>query len=188
MAALSEIKQYGHSAVTLNNKIYVSGGVTWPASRPGNNYASNTIDIYDNATNSWSKASMMEGKFNHASIAVGDKIYWCGGLTGNYQNYNYSCSVEIMNVNTGANSIQNLFAPGQWWIEQGQNAVVKDNKIILIGPHANEIYDIATNTWYVGILPLNVSEVSIISVNNTIYVAGGYVNSVISNQVWKLEF
>jgi hypothetical protein len=27
-----------------------------------------------------------------------------------------------------------------------------------------------------------------ISVSNIIYVAGGYVNGVLSNQVWKLEF
>jgi N-acetylneuraminic acid mutarotase len=51
-----------------------------------------------------------------------------------------------------------------------------------------DIYDITTNTWSIGVLPANIYGSSVISVNNTIYIAGGYVNDVLSNQVWKLEF
>ncbi|MGE5106935.1 MAG: hypothetical protein ACM3H8_05295 [Sphingobacteriales bacterium] len=38
--------------------------------------------------------------------------------------------------------------------------------------------------WYAA---AEIYGASIISVNNTIYVAGGYVNGILSNQVWKLE-
>ena len=51
-----------------------------------------------------------------------------------------------------------------------------------------DIYETTTNTWSIGVLNQNIEGASIISVNNTIYVAGGVVNGVMSNQVWKLEF
>jgi hypothetical protein len=182
------------SSSTDPDKIYFAGGETWPANPvPGTWYASNTIDIFDNATNSWSASSMMQGKLNHASIAVGDKIYWCGGATGSFPSITSTCSVEIKDVNTGNSTIQNLFAPGRWSIDGGQNAVVKDNKIILYSSSGRDadkfnIYDIASNTWSIGVLPVKIEEASIISVNNTIYMAGGKVNGVLSDKVWKLEF
>jgi hypothetical protein len=51
-----------------------------------------------------------------------------------------------------------------------------------------DIYDITTGTWSIGVLSKNIEGAGIISMNDTIYVAGGYVNGGISNQVWKLEF
>jgi len=33
----------------------------------------------------------------------------------------------------------------------------------------------ATNTWLIGVLPVNIEMASIVSVNNTIYEAGGMV-------------
>ncbi len=54
-----------------------------------------------------------------AGIASADKIYWAAG-----------CYVEIKNVNTGNSSAAYLFQPGMWSIDDGHNAVLKDNKII----------------------------------------------------------
>ena len=51
-----------------------------------------------------------------------------------------------------------------------------------------DIYDAKTNTWSIGVLPFSIEGASIISVNNTIYVAGGMVDNVFSDKVWKLEF
>lgn len=73
---------------------------------------------------------------------------------------------------------------------------VKDNKIVFFtganvwGELNNrfDIYDVLTNTWSIGLLPAGIYGASIISVNNTIYVAGGIVDGVASNRVWKLEF
>ena len=70
---LSEKKRGGHNAVTAGNKIYFAGGET----RPTNNWTvSNKIDVYDNATDTWSTTSLVEGKLAHTGIAVDDKIYW----------------------------------------------------------------------------------------------------------------
>jgi hypothetical protein len=71
--------------------------------------------------------------------------------------------------------------------------LVKDDKIIFYGTdkvdtQKFDIYDIATNTWSIGVMPINISGASIISVNNVIYLAGAYVNGVLSDKVWKLEF
>ena len=119
-----------------------------------------------------------------AGITVAEKIYWAE-----------SCNVEIKDVNTWSSSLTNLFEPGWWRIDRGQNAVVKNGKIIFFSdgyPNGStdkfDIYDILTNTWSIGVLPVNILGASIISVNNTIYLAGGEVNGVFSNQVWKLEF
>lgn len=75
------------------------------------------------------------------------------------------------------------------------NIVVKDDEIIFLrhdgGADANkfDIYDVQTNALSIGVLPQPMpTGTSVISVNNMIYVAGGSVNGVLSNQVWKLEF
>jgi N-acetylneuraminic acid mutarotase len=179
-ASLSE-PRIGNSAVTIGNKIYFAGG----GSRLG---TSNTIDVYDNATNLWSTLTLKEKRRGHAGIAVGNKIYLAGG---------YSCSVEILDVTTGISEMQQLSGPVYYFITSGQNAVVKDGKIIFLRhtPQHNlsnhnlfDIYDTVSNSWSIGVLPTPVTGASVISVNNTIYIAGGDINGVSSNKVYKLEF
>ena len=51
-----------------------------------------------------------------------------------------------------------------------------------------DVYDVATDKWSIGVLPVGVLRASIISVNNTIYLAGGVVNGILSDKVWKMEF
>jgi hypothetical protein len=166
------------SAVTVGNKIYFAGG----------NYYStyyNRIDIYDNLTNSWSTSSLSELEGYLAGIAVGSKIYWAVG-----------CKMEIRDVNSGSSSVDYLFKQGAWFNDLGQNAVLKDNQIIFFRHYTDDasrfdIYDIASHTWSIGVLPANIEAASIISVNNTIYLAGGWRNANyadLSSQVWKLEF
>jgi len=190
-ALLSEMKRTGHAAVTVNEKVYFAGGETWPGNNP---VPSDKIAIYDNAANTWSTSLMQEGKINFAAIASNDKIFWAGGYVVNNQIAYTSCKVEIKNLSNSNSSIQYLSTPAQWTIPAGQNAVIKDNKIVFCRPYGPErdkfdIYDITSNVWYIGILPQAIPEsASIISVNNTIYIAGGILNGNVSNQVWKLEF
>ena len=120
-----------------------------------------------------------------ASIAFAGKIYWAGGRTSGNTT---SSQVEIKDVNTQSSVLSCLFQPiGEF------DAVEKNNKIIFFtgaGAVKNkfDIYDVTTNTWSIGVLPQEIQLVSIISVNNTIYVAGGYTPGVFFNKVWKLEF
>ena len=181
--ALPSARSGGHSAVTLNNKLYIAGGY-------GN---SGTIDIYDDATNSWTTSSMLEPKYHFAGLAIGAKIYWAGGEVqqapcgGTYT----SCLVDIQDWGTGYSSTGLLANPATWFNQSEQNAVEKDGKIVFLGNRQStnhfDIYDTLTSTWYIGQLPLSINGASIISVSNTIYLAGGEVNGVLSNQVNKLE-
>jgi hypothetical protein len=183
VATLSEARAF-ITAVSINNKTYFAGG-----HREDRWYAnpSNKIDIYDNSTGTWSTSTLNQlvgGPL--AGIAIAYNIYWAQG-----------CDVEIRNEITGNTSLANLFSPGGWAVVEGQNAVVKDNKIVFFRHNYNtgsdkfDIYDITTNTWSIGVLPQKIYGASIIAANNSIYLAGGTVNGSItniSNQVWKLEF
>jgi K319L-like, PKD domain/Kelch motif/Galactose oxidase, central domain len=166
-ASLSQYKVRGHVAVTANNKVYISGGSTsWLSEAP-----SNKIEIYDDATNTWSTAKMQEARYRHAGIVAGNKIYWGGGWDGG----DGLCSVEIRDVNTSNSTTQYLYRSTEW-----SYAVVKDNKIVFFGTHYDspynspaadkvDIYDIAGNTWSIGILPFSIGQPSIISVNNKLH-------------------
>ena len=178
------------TAVSANNKVYFSGGDEASGS------ASSIIDVYDNATGTWSTTTLQFPRVYHSAVAVNNILYFACGHTSTFAYaYQTHCSVETLDANTGARTLKSLFSPTSWDVDAGRNAVVKDNKIIFLrhngGTDANkfDIYDTQTNTWSIGVLsqPIPVGA-SVISVNNTIYVAGGSVNGVLSNQVWKLEF
>jgi hypothetical protein len=170
------------TAASANNKVYFSGG--YDASfKP-----SNVIDIYDNSTGTWSTSSLQVPRNYHAGVTVNNVVYFAGSNPAN-------CSVETLDATSGGHTLMNLFNPGTWFPDAGQNAVVKDNKIIFLrhdgGASANkfDIYNVQTNTWSIGVLPQPIpAGASVISVNNTIYVGAGKVNGVLSNKVWKLEF
>jgi hypothetical protein len=176
----------GISATVIGNKIFFAGASEW-AWDFGQN--SSTINIYDADSSTWSISSLSVARGYMAAIAVGNKNYWAGG-NGYPGSAAPSDQVEIRDMNTGTSSFACLFQPNAYF-----SAVQKDNKIIFFtgawgGLIVNkfDIYDIATNTWSIGVLNQNIEGASIVSVNNAIYVAGGYANGVLSNQVWKLEF
>ncbi len=203
LAALSEPKA-GLAAVTSNNKVYFAGGISGYNLLPNNSFewvASNKIDVYDNSTNTWSTSFLDKARYYLAGINTGSNIFWAGGMITNPGNVGpqyHSCAVEIKDVNNQSISLAYLYQPMDFYICAGQNAVVKENKIVFFtgsrylytpgDKQKFDIYDVSTNTWAVGLLPVSIDGASIISVNNVIYVAGGIVNGVLSNQVYKLEF
>lgn len=186
-ATLSEGRQ-GLSATTVGNKIYFAGG----SRGPGALGVSTKIDIYDGETNSWSSSNLLEARTNMASIAVDNKIFWGGGINAAWSSgQSYSNQVEIKNMLTGVSSFSCMIPRAYF-----QSVIKGDNIIFFTGFASNidagtnhfEIYNTTTDTWKTGILNLNLNSASIISVNNTIYVAGGNLNQNGTNQVWKLEF
>ncbi len=186
---LSEARGY-LSAVAVDNKIYFAGGEN------GYYSFSNRIDIYDDATSSWSVGRLDEPKARMASIAFGNKIYWAGGVNSLVaSHWNQSSQVEIDDVYTQTSSFACLFQPNMW---NPHGAAEMNGKLVFFMGYGSsgvinkfDIYDVVTNTWSIGVLNQNLFNTSIISVNKTIYVAGG-VTAVIagswSSQVWKLEF
>ena len=166
------------AAVSANNKVYFAGGDPWTGQ------ISNVIDIYNNTTGVWSTSYLQVPRVWCAAIAVNDILYFAGGFSTNSQP---TCSVETLNTNTGARTLMNLSIPNALLYP-----AVKDNKILFLRGLADsdkfDVYDIISNTWSIGVLPYKIGGASIISVNNTTYVAGGSINGVLSNKVWKLEF
>ncbi len=69
------------------------------------------------------------------------------------------------------------------------NAVKKNEYIIFFTGYNGgegdqfEIYDTTSGKWSTGMLNQKIQGAAIISVNNTIYVAGGFLNGTYSNQV-----
>ncbi len=77
------------------------------------------IDIYDNSSHTWTTAMLQIPMVALAGIANANKIYWATG-----------CNVEIKDVSTGNSSTANLFQPGLWIVDDGQNKVLKNNKLV----------------------------------------------------------
>ena len=185
---LSE-ERMDHSATVIGNKIYFAGGTS-------GYYTSlnvlNTIDIYDGTANSWATSAFHgDARMQHAAIAADNKIFWASGtkyasLGGGFLE---SDNVEIRNLATGTSTYA-CISPRTLF-----NAVLKNDNIVFftgLSPNSAtnriDIYNTTSETWSVGILPVNIYYSTIIAVHNTIYVAGGYVNGSVSAQVWKLEF
>lgn len=174
--SLSEARTNITSA-TIGDKAYFAGGYGYFGK-------SKKIDIYDNATNTWSTSELTFLTTAYTAIAVGNNIYWTEG-----------CQVEIRDVSTGISRLDHLSRPGS------SISVVKDDNIVFIrhGSRYFDIYNTTTSQWSVGILPTELLfGAAVISVNNTIYIAGGTTHCapsgngsctpIFTNQVWKLVF
>lgn len=161
------------SAVALNGKVYFVGGYTegWSGQ------SSSNIEIYDLATDSWTSASLLQRMGVITGAAVGNRIFWAE-----------HCSVEIMDVQTGSSTAAYLYKQGIL-----VSAVVRNNKVVFFRHSIYDeskqfdIYDLATNSWSIGEVPQDIREVSVISANNTIYLASRK-NSDGYTPVFKLEF
>ena len=170
------------SAVAAGNKIYFAGG----KKNEGQFLPSDRIDEYDMLSNSWTTSTMHEPLSHIGAIAAGKKIFFAGGASKSGE----SGKVEIRDVATGAISFDCIIP------RAGLTAVIKDDKIVFFTGHGSdprngthfEIYNLTTNTWYTGLLNKRIIGAAIISVNNVIYVAGGFVNGIGSDQIWELEF
>jgi hypothetical protein len=170
------------TATTADNKVYFAGG------RNGLN-ATKTVDIYDATSNTWSVSALQQPRAHMASIAVDGKIFWgSGGYAWNGSVWMNHDNVEIQDITTGATSTSCMIP------RLGFSAVKKNDRVVFFtGSNGGdgtqfEIYDTITGQWSTGKLDQKIQDAAIISVNNTIYVAGGRVNGAFSNQVWRLEF
>ncbi len=176
------------TATSVNNKIFFAGGFSLNGA---NIDPSAAIDVYDDATNTWSVSSLSEPKVFMYSIFKNGKIYWAGGLSA----WNHvdnegvtSCTVEIRDADTQKSTVANLSHP-----KEGNSEVVAEmNYKIAFLRQGNDfdIYNLLSNTWSIGMLPQNKwIEQSTVSVNNTVYVAGGdFANGAWSTLVWRVEF
>ncbi|QOV87926.1 Kelch repeat-containing protein [Humisphaera borealis] len=70
----------------INGKLYVMGGFNGKVAGTADNYiAVKRGDVYDPATNRWSRIADMPEAFTHATgVVVGDQLWFVGGYAGNH--------------------------------------------------------------------------------------------------------
>jgi hypothetical protein len=179
------------TAAPVGNKIYFAGGwVNYPI-----NNLSNVVNVYDNATGTWSTTSSLSQPTDAmASIYVNGKIYWAGGIIGYDAAHDkdiLTCKVEIRDVSTGISLFTNLSAPRDF---EGNDSkpIYYNNKIIFQdwwGNNQFDIYDPQSSTWSIGQFPQNGSIESVILVNNALYaIVYNDTGSGLSGQIWKLQY
>lgn len=165
--------KYGMNAVTCGNKIYFAGGTDWLMYNSSFNYA----EVYDNANGNLYTVpfNTLSGKIS--GLAKGDIIYWAGtdpsGKLG---------KAEVWNTSNGEVSVYSLSYPRSF------PAVVSKEQYILFGTPSDhwfisnqyhnysnkvDIYNTNTGEWLIGILPYSLENAAYISINNTIFLAGG---------------
>ncbi len=188
----------GITATVIGTKIFFAGNASdWFAWDFGS--ITSTINIYETTTGNWTTTDLSIARGFMAGIAVGNKNYWAGGLYSQPQmTYGpFTNLVEIRDMSTGTSSFGCLFQPNAFFtaVQKNSQIVFFTSGIDLTGwPEAPrvlnkfDIYDIPSDKWSVGVLPVNIYGASVIAVNNTIYVAGGNVNGLLSDRVWKLEY
>ena len=193
VASLSEARG-DISVVTSNGKVYFAGGSSGNNAMLGFLGATDVIDIYDYTTNTWSVSALAHPRTYLAQIAVGNKIFWAGGFEP-YENA--ITDVEIRDVITQTSTRTCLHKEKVWWYGKNGAASINNNKIVFFTGAATstfgnntsfDIYDVNSNSWSVGKLPVDIGGASIFSFNNTVYVVGGIVNEVPSARIWKLVF
>jgi hypothetical protein len=169
------------AGTSLNNKFYVAGGFfhQWGASPS----ISKKVDVYDNASGSWSTTTLANARADIGTAVADNKIFWAGGhdLSGS------SDEVEILDINLQTRNFHHL--------SQARGRIqtaIKDNKIIFFtGDYGDrvDIYNIITQTWCWTQSPFLVNYSGLVVSGNNIYVGGGTIGSSgDANQVWKLEF
>jgi len=177
--------RYELTATAVANKLYFAGGINDIYS------ISSKIDIFDIVTNTWTTSQLKEPKTSHAAIAINNKIIWAGGAKSSYQSgYVPSSLVEIKDAATGLSSFDCITPKTRF------DVVAKNDTLVFFtgnneGAQAQvDILNTSNNTWSIGLLPFSIWASAIISVNNTIYVAGGMNDpwGPYFIGVWKLEF
>jgi hypothetical protein len=182
-------------SAVIGNKVYFAGGNKDVGPFNATQNATSQIDIYDNNSGTWSAALLSEPRSNFAAIEYAGNIYYAGGekyFAGNPSIQ--SASVEIFESSSGQTSFSCLFQPNSWF-----DAVIDNNRLVFFtgggawgggGPdHSRfDIYDPATNTWSIGKLGRDLTYTGILNTGNLTYIAGGYNNGVVTDEVFKLQF
>ena len=169
------------AAASVENRILYAGGIDADIYINADSY-SNRVDKYDVPNNTWYLDSLSEARQSIKAVTLNNKVFFAGGqtLAGNhkrtvdiYDNSEQSWSTACLSRNTVL-----------------QGAAVAGQRVCFFEGTRVDIFDASLNTWLINDLNISVAfEGSIvISTGNNIYIAGGNVNNVWTNQVWRVQF
>jgi hypothetical protein len=190
--------RFGFNAVTAENKVYFSGGVTndqAPTSR--------TIDIYDNSTGNWSTSTLTEPKAWHGGVYKNRHIFWAGGSTYSdaANGDSVTCNVEVKDINSKASAFDHLYQPNYGLFAHEINSQLAFLPIYDFRRGTSlkfDIYDVSAGNWGIGVvnqMPSYFLGSPWVVLNNSIFVAGGSdycpgsrVSCQYHTEVWKIDF
>lgn len=151
-------------AVAVGNKVVLAGGGEF-------DFVDYTeVDIYDNETESWSSANLAQNDFGGlvASVVVGDKVYFQGGISN-------EDLMDVYDASTGLWSA--VHQPTQHYLG---GFTAASGKLYFAGGVNDfggivEVYDCATGVWdTLGNLSIPRYWVSAAAADNKLLFAGGY--------------
>jgi N-acetylneuraminic acid mutarotase len=159
-------------AAVIDGKVYAVGGLTV------DEVALNTLEIYDPATDQWSRGPALPMPRHHAGVAAVDgKLYVLGGFMPSDYPWEASNSVQVFDPATSTWTQRN-------WMPVPRaafTASVVGGKIYCIGGHEgrlNQAYDPATDTWEtLPELPTRREHLASASLGTSILVIGGRVTT-----------
>lgn len=162
------------AAGASGNKVVFAGGWFWDFNY--NVLTSNAIDIYDVATNVWTKSTLSVKRENIAVAVVGSKIIFAGGTGGTFggavNNVDvYDASTDTWTTTALPNARYSL-----------KSAVIGNVAYFAGGafdPVENEVdlYNAVTGTWATIYMPTSLSSFSMTVINDKLYFAGGYISA-----------
>lgn len=166
------------SPAVLNGKIYVPGGFG------ANAQATNVVEVYEPATNSWTPVAPLPEILHHYGLAAANgKLYLLGGYTGNTFNPMSRTYVYLPDSNVWRRKADMPVA-------RGAHAAVEFNgKIYLFGGITNlgdsrrtDVYDPLTDT-YTNLSPMPTAREHLAAarVDSLIYVVGGRIGATNNN-------
>jgi hypothetical protein len=168
--------------VSYGDKVYFGGGKYGSFADP---QYTKTVNVYNNATNSWSVLNLSNQREVGGAGAIGNKILFAGGtgrtdIAGPVNMYK---TVDIFDAVTGARTKGNLskartniavgaagnkivFAGGWYW----------DMMYSMVPSNNADIYDVSTGVWSKTTLSKKRDNISSAVVGNIIIFAGGFGN------------
>ena len=174
-----------HSASVVENKIYIAGG-----ERPNINPAidiyvndfgtfslNQSIDVYDVATNTWTKSSLSRARARHSAAVVDDAIYWIGGTDGGSGK-----SMEVLDTRT---HMKTQYLNSQQHSHAILPALNRNKNIIVFSTdgwhHIAETLDVVTGHWSKKVFPAHTYLYAYAVMDDAVYMTDGVT-------VWKETF
>jgi len=164
------------------NKIVFAGGTS--LQEP---YGSARVDIYDIITQTWTIAQLSVPMYGITAVAVGNKILFAGGESGELGDalYEFHSEVDIYDAAADSWSVSSMSEP-----QHGMSAAALGDKVFFAGGFRNrgytnkiEIYDASSNSWSIETLSEVKDGISVVAVDNKVYFAGGYIRNDASNRI-----
>lgn len=153
---------------TAGNKILFAGGWFWDMSY--NQVQTDVVDIYDNATSTWSAAKLSKKREAISVAVIGNKILFAGGFNGLGVVFN---TVDIYDASTNTWTATTMSTA-----RYGMAVAVVGSKAYFAGGSGGynvmDIYDAANASWTHVSTLLKLTGFSATVVGDNIYFAGGY--------------